>query len=330
MSWVDKNGRLHASIMLKGKRVHRILPRGATEGDAKLVEAELRVALSKKKPNSKVAAVSTSRVHIPGDPPLTEILALYVEHTSDLRSPSTAVHHANRFGPWAAKYRASEAKQAARHFIKDCKTKYAPSTINWSLSCLRKGLELAFDDELTPINYASLVKSLPVHNARDTVLTMAQINTLSKNLSEQARAVMWIALYTGCRRGEILAMKAKDIGPDTILVRSGNTKTLKTRVIPIVEPLRPWLKYIPIGINFEGVASSWDRARAKAQLPELQFKDLRRSCATMMIAAGVDLYVVSKLLGHASVEVTQKVYAHLMVERVAAGMKSTFEITQPV
>jgi integrase len=70
--------------------------------------------------------------------------------------------------------------------------------------------------------------------------------------------------------------------------------------------------------------SAWRRARIAAGLEHLNFHDLRRSCATMMIGAGVDLYVVSKLLGHSSVTVTQTRYGHLQTDRIAAGLEKTF------
>lgn len=315
--WTDTKGRLHVGIMVDGQRLHRIMPVGTAESQAKLTEAELRVAMAKTK-RGKV-------VRVPGDIALSEVMALYIEHADTLRSPDTAKHHARRIGPWCAGKRASEAKQVAAKFIKDCRKDYAASTINWSLSCLKKGLELAFNEELTPVNYSDLVKTVKVSNNRDTTLTMGEAHRLSAALSAQARAVMWISLYTGCRRGEVLKMTKADIGKDTILIHAGNTKTEKTRTIPIVKPLRPWLKFVPIEINYEGVKSSWQRARVEAGLPHLNFHDLRRSCATMMIAAGVDLYVVSSLLGHSSVTVTQKRYGHLQIGRIADGLNKTFE-----
>ena len=315
--WEDKQGRKHIGIMVSGERVHRILPDGSTAGDAKLIEAQIRASIAKKPKAQK-------QVNIPGDPMLTEVLALYIKHSDSLRSPKTARYHAIRFGPWAEKYRASQSRQAAAHFIRDTKPKYAASTINWSLSTLKKGLEIAYDSDFIPVNYSDQVKTLSVSNTRETVLTVAQVKLLSEHLSEQARAAMWISLYTGCRRGEIIKIKREDIGVDTMVIHAGNTKTLKTRTIPIVAPLRPWLEYVPLAIDFEGVKSSWRRARVAAGLEHLNFHDLRRSCATMMIAAGVDLYVVSKLLGHSSVTVTQTRYGHLQTDRIAAGLTKTF------
>jgi len=312
-TWTDKDGRRHVGIMLSGKRVHRILPKGATAGDAKQLEAELRAAIGRQR-----APV------IPGDPALSAIMGVYLEHTKTLRSPDTAAFHAARLGPWVEKYRASEAQKCAAHIVKDMRGAYADGTINRSLGALKKALSIAWERGLTPENYGLKVKRLAEHNARDVTLTHEQVEKLASHASEQVRAAMWIALYTGCRRGEILKLRKADISATTILIRAGNTKTLKTRTVPIVGPLHRWLEYIPIQINAEGLKTGFRRAREAAGMPEVTFHDLRRSCGTLMIQAGVDLYVVSSILGHSTVTVTQKHYAHLQTDRMRAGLDATF------
>lgn len=42
----------------------------------------------------------------------------------------------------------------------------------------------------------------------------------------------------------------------------------------------------------------------------LPIHDLRHTAATLMLAAGVQLVDVSKLLGHSSPEITARIYAH--------------------
>jgi len=49
-------------------------------------------------------------------------------------------------------------------------------------------------------------------------------------------------------------------------------------------------------------------------LPDVRFHDLRHSAATVLIAAGVPLKVVSELLGHSSVAITADIYAHVLPE----------------
>ncbi len=312
-TWIDKEGRRHVGIMVSGKRVHRILPAGASAGDAKQLEADLRAAIGHQRAPT-----------IPHDPPMTAILGGYLEHAKTLRSPETAIHHANRLGPWAEKYRASQARECAAQVIKDMRGAYAPATVNRSLSALKKALAIAWEHGQTVENYGLRVKRIPENNLRDMTLDLKQVKLLADCASDQVAAAIWIALFTGCRRGEILALNREDIGADVIAIRAGNTKTLKARTVPIVPPLRKHLKAIPLTLNFEGLKTGFRRAREAAEMPWVTFHDLRRSCGTLMIEAGVDLYVVSKVLGHSSVAVTQQRYGHMQVEQLRDGLERTF------
>lgn len=251
-------------------------------------------------------------------------MALYLEHAKRLRSQKTAINHALRCGPWVEGRKASEARAVAAGIAKDMRGKYADATINRTLGALSKALGIAWELGHTAEDYGRHVKRVPENNIRDVVLTVPEIEAIADAASEAVRAAIWIALYTGCRRGELCAIQSNDMGADEIILRAGNTKSLRTRTIPITAPLRPWLPWLPLPINAEGIKSGFRRARIAAGLPHVTFHDLRRSCATMMIAAGVDLYVVSKLLGHSSVAVTQARYAHMQTAAVAAGLDRTF------
>jgi integrase len=50
----------------------------------------------------------------------------------------------------------------------------------------------------------------------------------------------------------------------------------------------------------------------RAGLPRFKFHELRHTCATLLLMAGVPVKVVSERLGHTSVQVTLKVYAHVL------------------
>jgi integrase len=312
-TWIDKEGRRHVAVMVRGQRVHRRLPEGATAGDSKQLEADIRAALGQGRTPT-----------IPGDPPLTSVLSLYVEHAKNLRSPETATYHAARIGRWAEKYRASQARECAAHILRDMHGAYAPATINRSLGALKKALAIAWERNMTPENYGLRIKRVPENNQRDMTLTMDQVRQLADKTSPNVAAAIWIALFTGCRRGEILGLQKEDIGETSLTIRAGNTKTLRTRVVPIVPPLRLYLSAIPLKINAEGLKSGFQRAREASGMPWVTFHDLRRSCATMLIDAGVDLYVVSKLLGHSTVAVTQARYAHLQVDKIRDGLHTAF------
>lgn len=313
--WEDKTGRKHVGIMVGGQRIHRILPQGATASDAKRIEAELRNAVAK----------SPKRVAIPGDPPMSSILALYVEHSKSLRSSDTSDHHAMRLGPWAVKYKASEASAFAAAVIKDLSAKikdektgemkpaYAPATINRSLACAKKGLSLAWASDIIPENYGLRIRPMKVNNKREVFLTVDQVHQIADSCTTDTQAAIWAALLTGARRGELFKIRAEHIGEDTIHIPASHTKTNTSRVVPIIPALRPWLAHFPLKLTVEGLKSNWQRARVRAGMEHVNFHDLRHSCASIMLGLGVDLYTISKILGHTTIQTTQR-YSHLQVD----------------
>lgn len=299
----DDAGRWHAEACVSRRRLHRRLPEGATASDAKRLEAELIRALHTK---------AVRQPHIPGDPLLAELLADYTErHASTLRSPDTAKHHAWRIGRWLEGKRASQTREVAQAIVEDLQPHYAAATINRSLGTLKKALGTAWQRGRTPVDYSSLVRRLPENNQRTVYLSMEQVRALADAASEQVRVAIWVAMLTGCRRGEVCKIKPEDIGADTLRIPAGNTKTLRYREVPIVPALRPWLAHLPLQINFEGVKSGFRRARERAGMPEVHFHDLRHSCATVMLQLGVEMHVVREILGHTSIKTTER-YAHVM------------------
>jgi integrase len=310
-TWIDKEGRRHASVMVEGRRLHRILPAGATASDAKQLEADLRTQLKNIKPTAN-------------DPLIVELMPLYMKHAETTRWPEQAKHGALRIQPWLMNARASQAREVAARIVADMKTAYAAATINRSLAALKKALSLAWEHGLTALNHGTEIKTLPVNNRREVFLSPAQVQILASHCPEGVQAAIWIALYTGARRGEILAMRPSDVQGDVLTIHAKNTKTLRTRVIPIVPALRPWLEKLPLPYkDYEGLKSGFQRGRAAAGMEHVNFHDLRHSCASILVAAGVDLYTVSKILGHANMNTTTR-YAHLQVEQQRAALSKAF------
>jgi len=68
-------------------------------------------------------------------------------------------------------------------------------------------------------------------------------------------------------------------------------------------------------------------------LPEIRLYDLRHTAATLALAAGVPVKVISEQLGHASATLTLDTYSHVlphMQEEAAAKVEAPLEEPRPV
>jgi len=74
------------------------------------------------------------------------------------------------------------------------------------------------------------------------------------------------------------------------------------------------------GISKSMLRRSFHLALKKAKMTDFHFHDLRHTCATRMVQAGVDLYKVQRLLGHKSPIMTQR-YAHHYPESLRDGIE---------
>jgi integrase len=68
------------------------------------------------------------------------------------------------------------------------------------------------------------------------------------------------------------------------------------------------------------VFRTYQRALAKAGLPHKRFYDLLHTCATLLLALGVDPRTIMETLGHSQISLTMNTYAHVIpaLQREAA------------
>jgi integrase len=76
----------------------------------------------------------------------------------------------------------------------------------------------------------------------------------------------------------------------------------------------------------ESISGWFDTKAAEAGLPRIRLHDCRHTAATLMLAAGAPVKVVSEVLGHASVTTTLSIYAHVlpgMAEEAGARLSAS-------
>jgi integrase len=79
--------------------------------------------------------------------------------------------------------------------------------------------------------------------------------------------------------------------------------------------------------HFQDVKNGFRAAAKSAGIRGVRFHDLRHTAATKMIEAGVDLVTVSRILGHASIQMTMR-YAHPTPENMQRAVDKLGEILE--
>jgi integrase len=151
----------------------------------------------------------------------------------------------------------------------------------------------------------------------------------------QLKHIVGLLLLTGARVGELLKTKWQDVDLDRRLWLIPETKTGRSRHVPLSQPAVGVIAQLPrlegcpylvpnleTGRPFVTLKKAWQTAREQADLPGLRIHDLRHSAASFMINGGIDLYAVGRILGHADHKSTMR-YSHLanktLMRAVEAG-----------
>jgi integrase len=211
-----------------------------------------------------------------------------------------------------------------------------PATINRELATLKTAFNLARREwEWCQDNPVCRVSMEHERNARDRWLTAEEETRLFQAATPWLRELILFALHTGMRQGEILDLTwaGVDVFRKTVTVlksKNGERRTipLNQTVLDLLKekyasrhPETDWVFHSAAHTRLDprNVTRRLHRALAKAKITDFRFHDLRHTCATRMVQAGVDLYKVQRLLGHKSPVMTQR-YAHHYPESLRDGV----------
>lgn len=154
--------------------------------------------------------------------------------------------------------------------------------------------------------------------------------------TRQQADIIRLLLLTGCRKNEILSLRWSEVHPDALALADSKTGPRK---VPLNAKAQAVLARQPRGASpfvFPSPRDSsrprtsdltlWDTVRREADLEDVRLHTLRHTVASHAVMNGVPVPVVSRLLGHANVQMTLR-YAHLAdrdieaaAERIGAQM----------
>lgn len=205
--------------------------------------------------------------------------------------------------------------------------------INRNIRALKTAMRQAeFWDLIPPQNWRKVSK-FKENKGRVEFHTPAEIKQILSIFNADWQLVVLLGCRAGLRRGEIAALKWADVDFANNQLYIAPNKTEKHRYVPISADLAKALQAAPkgkspyvINVGDPKKRNSKDfltayYSKATADLPfKCGLHKLRHTFASHLVQNGVDLYRVSKLLGHSSITMTE-IYAHLAPQDLASAVK---------
>jgi integrase len=234
-----------------------------------------------------------------------------------------------------------EVKRNAKAQVKVTRT---IATVNRELSKLRRMFNIAQREgwiRTNPFATGESLISLADERKRERILTREEERRLLEACGDPRRAhlrpIVVAAIDTGMRRGEILALRWRDVDFEhgLITIQAFNTKTMKERQVSITARLSLELAALyeespkdptrrVFGIT-DNVKRSFTAARKVAGLLDVRFHDLRHTHATRLVSAHIPLSEVGRVLGHTQANTTYRyVNANVETARRASAALDAF------
>lgn len=196
---------------------------------------------------------------------------------------------------------------------------------NRLVNCIKAMMRRAEDWELVEKKSWHTVKALKVPKGRILFYTTEEINKFLDIVPDNWKLIVLLGCRAGLRRGEIVNLDWADIDLTRRLItiqpkRDWQPKTCECRDIPISNDLLKIIKNLKGSgavaltskgkrFTFSGITAHFAKYVSKLKLKG-SLHTLRHTFASHLVQNGVDLYTVSKLLGHSSIKTTE-IYAHL-------------------
>lgn len=217
-------------------------------------------------------------------------------------------------------------------------------SINHALQMTKTVFNYAISNEILMNNPCKKVKKLRLPHKEKNFLTENQVKILlekSKTESPSLYPILYMAIFTGMRKGEVSALtwkdidfKSKKISINKSMYKNEIQKTKTEHSIRKVDmidsladvlskyrqntPLRgEYVFWGESGTPLSGDATLWRHFNGiitKCGLKDLTFHDLRHTYAALLIKNNVPIKYIQKQLGHSTIKMTMDTYGHLMPE----------------
>ena len=172
------------------------------------------------------------------------------------------------------------------------------------------------------------IKAFAEHITRTKVYSPAEERAILNYADNDMRDLIVVLLQTGARLSEILNLEATDINTTDNLIHIWKNKGNRPRSLPMRKQVKEILirrskMGKPFALTITNVEDRWRKLRSELNKDHdkgFVIHALRHTFASRLVCAGVDLYTVKELLGHASITMTER-YSHLNPQKLASAMQ---------
>lgn len=196
-----------------------------------------------------------------------------------------------------------------------------PSSLNTELRVIRSLLRFASENDIPICETMLEVRPLKIGETLPKNLNMGQVKALlDAILHPMERAWILLMLHCGLRTCEVRALRWEDVDLQKRILYIRESKGLQSRVVFLSQPLIEILEKLPQNQEFVFTYRDKPLSRRYCQSRLTTISkccgfhvtphQLRHTCATMLINAGMTVLGVQKLFGHKYVETTLR-YARL-------------------
>ncbi len=228
-------------------------------------------------------------------------------------------------------------------FVARRRAEVSSATVNRQLQLLGRAIRhmVKFHKALAAVTD---MKPFETKEAEERVreLSWSEQERLFAALRVDLHPLVKFALMTGARKATITGLRWTDVDLDASRLRF-RVKGGGTMIFPINAEMRAFLTALPrseepgheayvityidqqtkkrlrLAPNGGGIDAEFRQALAEAGIEDFRFHDLRHTFATRMLRQTGNIKLVSRLLGHASIETTNR-YAHVLDDDLESAL----------
>lgn len=201
--------------------------------------------------------------------------------------------------------------------------KYTPKSVSRKLNAVKTFFRWTISEKYLTSNPAEGVTHPKFEASPPKFLSPIEYRALRDVVRDDSRiaAIVEIILQTGMRISEVTSLKLENIKKDEIVIEAHATQP--QRVVPLNKPakeaLEKYLKTRPksetsfVFVSKSGkplavrnIRSAIDRYMQKAEIPQYSVNDLRTTFIVENLKAGVDLILLSQVVGHKRLSTTER------------------------